>query len=351
MVNKEMRIGIIGAGKVAQTRHIPNYQKISGVKIAAVCDLSEERVRKVAQEFNVPETFTDYREMLRSCKLDAVSICVPPFLHHECAVESAEAGCHILCEKPIAISIKEAEEIIEAVEKAGTKFMLGFQRRFTKAAQLARDLIQEGFLGEVYYMKSRWLRRRGIPDPDFGLVKRDWFTQKEKSGGGCLIDSGIHFLDLALWITNNFEPVTVTASTYAKFLDREKCPHAEDLVTVFIKFKNGATLVCEVSWAVNADESVSISLMGDRAGIEFNPLGESEESSFLTIYQEIHGKVVDSKLYAGSNDPYEAEIKHFVDCIEYDKEPLCTKEESLVVMKIVDAIYKSSRTGKEVKLS
>jgi predicted dehydrogenase len=203
--------------------------------------------RKTAEEFGVKNVFTDYREMLSMDGIDAVSVCVPNHLHSTMAIDAFEAGKHVICEKPLAITPAEGEAMVAAGKKAGKLFMTAFNNRFRGDTQLLKKMIESGELGDIYYAKTGWIRRKGIP----GMG--GWFTTKAKSGGGPLIDIGVHVLDLAMWLMGNPKAVTVSGSTYAQFGPKGEglggWGHAEengtfdveDLAAGFIRMDTGAT--------------------------------------------------------------------------------------------------------------
>ena len=320
--------------------HLEGYEKHPDAEIVAIADASEERGKSTAERFKVPQVYTDYAEMLAEAKLDAVSICTPNFLHAPQAIAAFEAGLHVICEKPIATSAAEGQKMVDAGKKAGKIFMMGFNNRFRGDTQVLKRFIDNGDLGNIYYAKTGWLRRRGIPG--FG----GWFTTKSQSGGGPLIDLGVHVLDLALYLMGNPKPVSAYGSAYAEFgpkmPDGEKYD-VEDLATGLVKFENGATVLVEASWASNiANETSYTTLMGDKGGADLSP---------LRIYTELNGEQADITPQHPNINGHQAEVLHFVDCIRDGKQPIATGEHGLDVIKILDAIYESATTGDIVKIS
>jgi len=343
---EKLGIGIIGVG--IGHLHIQGYVKCPEAQVLAVCDVNEERARRVAAEFGIPHVFTDYEEMLELDDIDAVSVCTPNYLHAPITIAAFEAGKHIICEKPLAITPEEGEAMVAAGKRAGKLFMTAFNNRFRGDTQVLKKFVEQGELGEIYYAKTGWLRRRGIP----GMG--GWFTTKSKSGGGPLIDLGVHVLDLTLWLMGNPKAVTVTGSTYAKFgqygkgmgtwgtaEESGKCD-VEDLAAAFIRLNTGATVVLETSWASNVGRDVVYTtLMGTKGGADVDP---------LRVYTEMHGALVDVTPSYPNQSGHLMEIKHFVDCIVNGKEPISTGEHGLEVTRILDAIYKSAEQGREIAL-
>lgn len=334
----KVRVGVVGVG--IGRLHLEGYQKHPDAEIVALADVNEERARQTAKEFNVPQIYADYEKMLKEADLDAISVCTPNSLHAPVAIAAFQAGCHVICEKPIATSAKEGEKMVEAARAAGKIFMMAFNNRFRGDTQVLKKFIDDGVLGDIYYAKTGWLRRRGIP----GIG--GWFTTKAMSGGGPLIDLGVHVLDLALYLMGNPKPVSAYGSTYAEF--GPKMPggdkyDVEDLASGLIKFQNGATVLVEASWASNiAQETAYTTLMGSLGGADLSP---------LRIYTEMNGAQVDLQPHFPDIHGHQAEVMHFVDCIRDGKTPISTGENGLDVIKILDAIYESAATGKMVNIS
>jgi len=350
----KVKVGIIGAGGIAQVAHIPNFQKITGVEVAAISDPNEEKLKFVAGKFKIGSSFTDYRKILEMDDISIVSICSPNFVHKEHAVESLKSGKHVLCEKPVAMSGAEAREILETAKTTKKKFMVAFPSRFAPGAVFLKKLVDRGEFGEIYYAKASCLRRRGIP----GLG--GWFTTKKMSGGGPLIDIGVHILDKTYWLMGAPELVSVTGVTYQKFKDKafdggwppvetrvgDKYTQpldVEDLSSAFIKFSNGASLFLEASWAGNSEGGTSLSLFGTKKGAK-------DDGASLKIYDEVNGVLLDNTPVLPGADTYFEEIKHFVSCVLEDKEPVTKPNEILNVIRIIESIYKSAESGKEIRL-
>ncbi|MEK7765515.1 MAG: Gfo/Idh/MocA family oxidoreductase, partial [bacterium] len=257
---KTIRVGVIGSGGIAQAVHFPGWQKTEGVEIVACCDTREGTAREAARKFNVPQVYTDFKQMLREQKLDAVSVCTPNAFHMAPTLAALSAGVHVLCEKPIAMNAVQGRAMCAAAKKARRLLMIGLNNRFNGGSQALKRFVEAGELGKVYYGRVQALRRRGVPG--WGV-----FIRKDMSGGGPLADIGVHLLDLALWLMGHPEPVTVSGNAYCNFGKRSnifapwgewdpKQYTVEDLGVGFVRFKNGATLSLEASWAAHIDEDV-----------------------------------------------------------------------------------------------
>jgi predicted dehydrogenase len=343
----KLGIGIIGAG--IGRHHALGYARCREAKILAVCDPDLARAEKLAAEFSIPHIFSDYREMLKLDALNAVSICTPNYLHAPMTVAAFQAGKHVICEKPLALNLKQGKAMVAAGKKAGKIFMLAFNNRFRGDAQKLKGMIEVGELGEIYYAKTGWLRRAGIPGRG-----SSWFTTKEKSGGGALVDLGVHMLDLALWLMDNPRVTKIKAASYAAFGPRglgfsgyskpeqDGKFDVEDLACAFLQLANGATLALEAGWAGHIEGDISYTqLLGTKAGAELAP---------LRIHKEVRGKVVDLKPKCPEQSGHMMEIRHFVDCLAKGEEPLSPGEQGLEIIRILEGIYRSAASGKEVVL-
>jgi predicted dehydrogenase len=344
---KTVRVGVIGAGGIARAAHIPGYQACDGVEVAAVADVNEAAARRVAEEFHIPQVFTDYRDLLALGTLDAVSVCTPNFMHKEPTVAALRAGKHVLCEKPIARTAAEGRAMVAAARKSGRHLMVALQWRFRPEAQTLKRHIAAGDLGEIYYAHAQALRRRGIPG---------WgdFVDKEKAGGGPLIDIGVHILDVTLWLMGHPKPTSVLGATYAKFGHRQgvvglmgqwdvKRFSVEDFAVGMVRFANGASLLLEASFAANLKDNVfTTHVYGTEGGANLLP---------LEIFAERHGAVTDTAfLKLPKVQAHAAEVAAFVEAVRTGGPVPIPGEEALLATEILDAIYASSASGREVRL-
>lgn len=341
-----VRVGIVGVG--IGSVHARAYSKLPNVEIAALCDTDVDRLNQAADHFGVKKVHTDYESMLAEEQLDAVSVCVPNALHAPVAIAALEAGCHVLCEKPLSVNAEEGARIVAAAKKAKGKFMIGMNNRFRGDTQVLKKYIEAGDLGDIYYAKCGWIRRNGIP----GMGS--WFTRKEMAGGGPLVDIGVHALDVTLYLMGNPRPVSAFGATYAQFGPFGKGTgqwgtpvkggefNVEDLACGIVRFENDATLILEASWAQHcAGEKLYSEVYGGKGGATLEP---------LRIYTEAHGRPVDIVPTYPEVNGHEAEIAHFIECIVANKQPLATAEQALDVMTILDGIYRSAETGASVAL-
>lgn len=342
-----VRVGIIGTGGIARYAHIPAYLALENAKIMAFCDIVPGRAEAAAEEYGVPSAYVDYREMLASEDLDAVSVCTPNATHKEITIAALKAGLHVLCEKPIAMNLQEGQAMVAAAKQAGKILQIGLHMRFGSEAQALKRFVDAGEMGDVYYGEATYLRRRGIPT--WGV-----FTQKELQGGGALIDIGVHCLDLTLWLMGNPQPASVVGATYANFGKRTdlamprgpwdtKKFNVDDMGVALVRFENGATLVLRASWDGHlADNVVGTRVMGTEGGAFMPP---------LEIYKDMHDSMVNvTPVKLPEVEPHAKEIEHFVSCVLGESECLVISEQVLDVQAILDAVYESAATGREVLL-
>ncbi|MCX8082242.1 MAG: Gfo/Idh/MocA family oxidoreductase [bacterium] len=352
----KVRVGLIGAGGIIQRLHIPSLKKIEGVEIAGISDVNKEKIKYVAEKFEIRNTFTEWEKLIET-DIDAVVIASPNVFHAKQSIKAMEAGKDVLCEKPVCLTSKEAEDIFNVAAKTKRIFMAAFPRRFSGEVKVLKPMIDRGEFGEIYYVKTAWLRRRGIP----GLGT--WFTDKKLAGGGPMMDIGVHMLDLVMYLIGAPEPKIVMGSTYEKFKDRatdggwppletrvgdkaEGKMEVEDLACGFVKLSTGATLFVEASWAGNSDTGLKTELLGTLAGVCMPDPNDPKNP--IRIFSENKGIITDIIPQLPHSEMDYEEVKHFIECVRERKEPITTKQEILSVVKIVEGIYKSAETGKPV---
>lgn len=344
---KKLRVGVIGVGM--GKGHVKGYQEHPNAEVVAIADPNEARLKDIGDRFNVPSRYKSAEEMFKHEKLDVVSVATPNKFHKPQAVMALEAGCHVLCEKPMAMNAREGRAMLEAARKARKHIQINFSYRFFDQSVALKKQVETGILGDVYFARTIWHRRRGMPG--FG----GWFGIKELAGGGPLIDVGVHRLDLALWLMGYPKPVWVMGSSYDK-LARPLADKAgkkfdvEDLAVGMVKFANGATLEIEASWAANIAEAemMETRLFGTKGGLVQRNKNETYEFE-AEMYVEKDGAQYDVKLHP----PVEAvrsSYYTFIDVILGKTKPVATGEEGLIVMELLDAIYRSAKTGRPIRV-
>jgi predicted dehydrogenase len=316
-----------------------------------VADANEATAKAAQEKFGVPHAFTDYKQLLDLAEINAVNVCTPNFLHKQPTVDALNAGKHVIVEKPIALNAVEGQEMVDAAKRNGKKLQVALNIRFNSGPQAVKRFIKEGGMGEIYYARAHALRRRGVPG--WGV-----FTQKDKQGGGPLIDIGVHILDLTLWLMDYPEPASVSGTTYTKFGTKEgvlglmgqwdpKIYTVEDFAAGLVKFKNGASLVLESSFIANVQdrEEMRTNVMGTNAGATVDPFNDANTK----IYREEFGTLTDSQpVFLPKVGSHEMEIRSFVQAIIDDTPVEVPGEQGLMVTRILDAIYASSEQKKEI---
>jgi predicted dehydrogenase len=347
----KIRVGVVGAGAIG-TVHVNSWKQVPGAEVVALSEINEERAAARAKALGVPSWFGDYREMVCLAEIDAVDVCTPNYLHCPVAVAALSAGKHVICEKPMAMNKAEGLKMVAAAKKAKRTLMMAFCMRYRGDSQAAKKLVDAGELGNIYHIRVITMRRRGIP----GLG--GWFTRIEQGGGGPLLDIGVHLLDLSLWLAGFPQPKSACASKYTEFGDRKDYTYlgmwgtpepggpftVEDLVSGFVRFKNGMSLTLEAAWAANVAGESFIDLMGDKGGIRL-ALGET-----LALYAQRNGQLVDVKPLFRNPDAYLEEVKHFAECIRTGKTPMSPGEDGVKVQTVIDGLYRSAEAGKEVNI-
>jgi len=272
---RNVKVGIIGCGGIANGKHMPSLKQIAEVQMVAFCDIIPEKAEKAAKEFGTPNAkiYTDYKELLNDPEIEVVHVLTPNRSHADITIDALYAGKHVMCEKPMAKTAADAKRMLEAAKATGKLLTIGYQHRQKVSAQYAKQYIDEGSLGEIYYANCYAIRRRGTPN--WGV-----FLNEYEQGGGPIIDIATHSLDLTLYLMNNYEPAMVLGKTH-KSIEHPEAGNAwgdngvsetelEEAGCAMIVMKNGATIMLETSWALNTDTEIqegSCRLCGSKAGL------------------------------------------------------------------------------------
>lgn len=350
---KKTRVAIIGTGNIS-LYHLKSYKKLSDVEVVGACDINYERALEFCRVNDIPMAFENHIDMLESIKPDAVSVCTWNDSHARISIDAMNAGAHVLCEKPLAMNAMEAMEMKKVSEKTGRLLMVGFVRRFAQGTKIIKDFIDNGRLGEIYYAKTGCIRRCGNPT--------GWFADKSKSGGGPLIDLGVHMIDLCRYLMGKPKTAGVYGVTFdklgprndVKMLDRYRAADpgtvcdVEDSAAALIKFNNGSALSVDVSFTLHtAEEKIHCELFGTKAGATVIPE--------IKIAGADEGYNTDmTPVYSKESNEFESmfarEIGHFIDCINGRSQCISPVEDGVELMRILDAVYESASTGREVRL-
>ncbi len=348
---KKLGIGIIGSGLIAQDCHIPAYQSMPDLcEVIAVADIDPTVANKAAEKFSVPNVFTDYHQLLAMPEIDAVSVATPNLFHKQPTIDALNAGKHVLCEKPMAMNASECKEMIAAEKKSGKLLQIALQWRFSGAAKFMKSYIDSGKMGEIYYARAMALRRRGVPG--WGV-----FIDKEKQGGGPLIDIGVHILDFTLYLMGYPKPISASGKTYQSMgknpkhwnawgdYDRSKFT-VEDFAAGFIRFENGKTVTLESSFMSNVEREIfGCHLFGTDAGAYLDLFGPKP----ITIYSEMDQQLFDMipQNIPNVKSSHTAEVVAFVNAILNNQPSPVPAENGLTLNAIFDALYKSSESNRE----
>ena len=356
------KVAVIGAGGMLQY-HAGGFQE-AGAQIVALADMNETAAQAAAKEWKIPNVYTDIETMLSETDADAVSIIVPNKFHAPLAIQCLNAGKHVFCEKPPALSAAEVETMISAADKAGKRLMFNFNNRARPESYKMMENLTGGTLGTINSAQSKWIRRTGIPG--FG----GWFTNKALSGGGPVIDL-LHMVDLAMYFMGYPEPAHVLANTFNDFIDDpqfkgpwgipDKADGVNDVEAAahgFVTFKTGQVLTLQVSWAeMIKREEVSVVFQGTKGGGKIERLFGSDgldDTAIDTceIYVQQGGKSVNKTIEVAQCEDMgrKRSAANFIAAIEGTEEPLNTPDQALVLMKVIDAIYQSAQSGKPVEI-
>lgn len=370
MKNGKLQIAVIGCGGIANQKHFPALKgQADKCDIVGFCDIIEERAQKACTEYGTEDAkvYTDYRELLKDPEIDVVHVCTPNVAHCPITCDAFAAGKHVMCEKPMAYNAESAQKMIDAWKASGKKFTIGYQNRFREDTQTLKKACMDGDLGDIYHARAHAVRRRAVPT--WGV-----FPDKSLQGGGPLIDIGTHALDITLWMMDNYRPVSVTGISYEKLGHLPEAAQGnlfgpwdpdtfevEDSAFGFIKMENGATIFLEAAWALNVLQSreAACTLMGTKAGAELFG-GVSDQGYELVYNKTSHGRLSEERYSAGgriaffegsgAGEPKDLECRQWLEAILNDREPLVKPEQAFVVTQILDAIYQSSGTGREIIL-
>ncbi|AWI08066.1 Gfo/Idh/MocA family protein [Ereboglobus luteus] len=360
--SKKTTIGIIGAGGMSRY-HAEGFRS-AGAEIAAIADTNPAAAAKTAARENVARSFGSVEEMLRDCpEINAVSIIVPNKFHAPLALQALKAGKHVFCEKPPALNAREARAMAAAAAKARRTLMFDFNNRARPESRAMKAYIDQGVAGRINSAQAKWIRRTGIPG--FG----GWFTSKALSGGGPVIDL-LHMLDLALHFMGYPEPEWALGQTFTDFITDKQfkgpwgIPDAKNGVTDvenachgFIRFKTGQVLTMQSSWAeLVKREEVSVAFQGTKAGGLVRRLfGQDGIDSTATdtceLYSQENGHSVNRDIIVPPDETMGrvSAAANFVAAIEGREKPLNTAAEAVTLMRIIDALYTSAKTGKPAK--
>lgn len=336
---KKIKVGIVGCGSLSQYCYLPFFTKHRGVEVV-VSDAFPERLDEVAGKFkNVKAAYGDYRTMFKSEKLDAVCVCTPNYLHAPITIAAAAHGAHVMCEKPMALSVKEGEAMVGACKRHSVLLMIDFTHRFYKGTQKVKQLLDEGRIGNPHSIRIRYVH--GGPYP--GWAKSDWFYSPVQAGGGALMDMGVHAIDTSQYLFGPIREISASLKTLAHEIA------VEDSAMMMAEFDGGRRALLETGWT-GASGFTGIEVCGSNGNIVMNlakglylTTGKSKAGGPV-IFEE---KQVACEITGGG---YGAAFKEFLNHIENRTQPECDGAAGLAAIKVLEAAYKSNKTGRRIAI-
>ena len=357
MANKDkkiLKVAVIGCGNIGTSAHIPAYMQNDEVEIKYFCDIIPERAQAQVDKYGVGEAIEDYHVALNDPDVDIVSVCTPNNLHRPMTVEALEAGKDVLCEKPAARTYEDAKAMLDAYKSSDRMLSIGVVNRFNTQVNKIRELIEEGALGDVHHVYVSFRAHRSIP----GIG--GMFTTKEISGGGVLIDWGVHYIDIVMYCLNDPKAKTVSAETFSKLgTDIDNYTYVsmwsqadtptltydvDDSMTALVRTEK-AVFTLHGAWAQNIGESETyIDFMGDKGGIRLQYGGD------FTLYSTHNGMLTETKYKMKTKNMFHEEINAFVETVRTREPNAGSIERNILTSELMQAIYDSAEQHREVVL-
>ncbi|WP_026568391.1 Gfo/Idh/MocA family protein [Bacillus sp. UNC41MFS5] len=347
-----LQVCVIGTGSISDM-HLASYANNQNAVLYGVYDYSKERAEETAKKYGIGIVYDSLEEVYHDPHIDAVSICTWNNSHAEISINALKSGKHVLVEKPLSVTVEEALKVEEAARKYNKTLQVGFVRRFATNTRVLKSFIDQGKLGEIYYAKATCLRRLGNPG--------GWFADKERSGGGPLLDLGVHIIDICWYLMGRPKVKSISGNTYRQLGNRGNVENlrfykaadydkgkntVEDLANALITFENGASLFVDVSYTLHAQkDEIQVKLFGTKGGAELEPelvLISEENNTIVNIHPQIDHLTFDF------SNAFQNEIDSFVTCCLFDTKPVAPVEDGVEIMKILAGIYEASEKKCEV---
>ena len=333
---EKTRVAVIGLGSVAQMVHLPNLMKIKNADISAVAEINKNTLNLVADKFNVKKRFLNYNDLLNDDQIDAIIISTPTHLHKQMAIDCLNSGKDVLVEKPIARNVKEGEEIIECAKKNNRILMVGMNLRYRPDSMLIRSLIDAGEIGEPYYIKCGWIRKQSSSEK--------WFNRREEAGGGVILDLGINLIDLALWLVDYPDVVSIRTKSY-----HHNSRNLEDTALSFIRCEKNVTISIEASWCMAEGKDIFFTnVYGKKGSIGINPF---KMIKIIGAEQIDLGSTMNESPTEAFKKSYLNELKSFIGAVKGHNPVFSSGEEALQLLKIIETMYNSAEKDQEIRIS
>ncbi len=352
MSTEPIRVGVIGVGQIGK-QHVDNYSKIDGANIVAVADINESEATRVAELYNIPHVYTNFRELLERDDIQAVDVCLHNNFHAGVTIAALEAGKDVFCEKPMAGAYIDAERMLQASRQTGKKLHIQCRNIFLKEAKAAKYLIEEGHLGNVYHLRSKGHRRRGRPYVDgYGSPT---FVQKQNSAGGALYDMGVYHINTMLYLIDNPQVERISGKTYQETpLDSRRSElsgyNVEELGLGFVRLADGLTLDIAEAWAVHMDRFDGSTILGSEGGVRLDPFGYFRNLGDLELNSSADLSRLEwrRRTVHEVGDGYDSPQHHWIAALQGRVDLIPMDEIALNTMLISEGIYLSDRLGREV---
>ncbi|MFH0882717.1 MAG: Gfo/Idh/MocA family oxidoreductase [bacterium] len=333
--DRPVRVAVFGLGHAAQLIHLPILSEMDSVELVGLADIEEYKLAKVSDRYNVPG-FVDSEILLRQTKPDVVYVCAPTINHLPLALTALQAGSHVIVEKPVARTLDEAKRLQEAAHSAGRHVFIAMNQRFRQDVEVLRNFLVSGELGDIWRVRTGWLKRFGAWD------RSSWLDKKNISGGGVMLDLGIQLLDVVLYLLDYPTSTRTVAYMHYQNLGKE----VEDTLTASLTFDNGTLVHLDCSWGIMAERNTAYtSFEGTKGSATLNPLVLHKvlQNELVTVTPVKSADPFD--LYQAS---FESQAHYFMAALKGERPPISTADEAVKVMEVVDRIYASASTGKEI---
>lgn len=332
---EKTKIAVIGLGGIAQLVHLPILSKLQNVHISAIADINKSRLKGVGEKYDVKAQYQDYNEMLEKEEIEGVVIATPTDSHAEIAVNCLKAKKDVLIEKPVTRNLDEMKEIQAAVKKFKKQVTTGMNLRYRPDAMMMRSLINSGELGDIFYIRCGWLRKKSS--------EQKWFLNKDQSGGGVIMDLGSVVLDLALWIMNDHKLKSVSVQQFS-----HTTKQVEDSAIGMVRFEDERVISFEVSWGLHAEwDKFHLAAFGTEGTAHLNPLRAYKRLESGHVDYTLPTTANPSNLYKKS---FENELKHFVAGVRNNTPSISSGDDAMILMNLLEALYKSAELKKEVSI-